>query len=145
MYNQILIATDGSQHGELAVKQGLALAEALASQVIVVTVTQPYSMDGAREMGASVGSEVDDKADAFDAGKILTAVLDGARSIGISCEALHVKDPLPAKAITQTAIARDCDLIVIGPYGKNRIERFFQGSTTMEILTQSSIPVLVCR
>jgi nucleotide-binding universal stress UspA family protein len=41
MYKHILIATDGSDLAGKALAHGLAVGKALASQVTVVTVTEP--------------------------------------------------------------------------------------------------------
>jgi nucleotide-binding universal stress UspA family protein len=50
MYRHILIATDGSELAEKAVKQGIALAKNLKAPVSVVTVTEKWSaFDMARD------------------------------------------------------------------------------------------------
>jgi nucleotide-binding universal stress UspA family protein len=42
MFKHILIATDGSDFAGKALVQGLSLAKALAAQVTIVTVTEPW-------------------------------------------------------------------------------------------------------
>ena len=43
MYKNILIATDGSELANKAVKEGLALAKTLNAPVKIVTMTEPLS------------------------------------------------------------------------------------------------------
>ena len=44
MYKNILIATDGSDLADEAVQHGLSLAKEQNSKVIIVTVTEPWSL-----------------------------------------------------------------------------------------------------
>jgi universal stress protein family protein len=43
MYKHILIATDGSELAEKAIKTGLSLAKALGARATAVTVTEPWT------------------------------------------------------------------------------------------------------
>ena len=68
-----------------------------------------------------------------------------AAEIGVSCETLHVKDRRPAEGIIETAKAKDCDLIVMGSHGRRGISRLVLGSQASEVVSHSTVPVLVCR
>ena len=51
----------------------------------------------------------------------------------------------PAEMIVQTAIERNCDLIVMGTHGHGGITDVLIGSTAKRVVRQSAIPVLVIR
>jgi nucleotide-binding universal stress UspA family protein len=54
-------------------------------------------------------------------------------------------DRFPAEGIIETANARGCDLIVMASHGRRGLGRLILGSQANEVVTQSTIPVLVCR
>jgi nucleotide-binding universal stress UspA family protein len=53
--------------------------------------------------------------------------------------------PPVAEAIIQTVADQNCDLILIGGYGKTPVLEMLLGSTVDEVLRLSRVPVLVCR
>ena len=48
-----------------------------------------------------------------------------------------------ARALMDEAIAADADLLVLGAYGHSRAREFVLGGVTRELLTGSSIPLLM--
>ena len=58
---------------------------------------------------------------------------------------IHVKDKHPAEAILSTALAKKCNLIVMGSHGRRGIEKVLMGSVATEVITRSSLPVLVVK
>jgi nucleotide-binding universal stress UspA family protein len=82
---------------------------------------------------------------AEEASKILSRVEDVAKKVAIPCYTLHVMDRFPAEGIIETANARGCDLIVMASHGRRGLERLILGSQANEIVTRSTIPVLICR
>ncbi len=51
----------------------------------------------------------------------------------------------PAEVILETAVKRDCDLIVMGTHGQGVITDVLIGSTAKRVVKRSTIPVLVIR
>jgi nucleotide-binding universal stress UspA family protein len=82
---------------------------------------------------------------AEEASKILSSVEDTAKKADVTCDTLHVKDRFPAEGIIETANARGCDLIVMASHGRRGLGRLILGSQANEVVTQSTIPVLICR
>ena len=82
---------------------------------------------------------------ALGASKILVEVQDTARLLGISCDVLHVKDRYTADGILEAAAQRGCDLIVMASHGRRGLRRLVLGSIANEVVTQSTVPVLICR
>ncbi len=70
---------------------------------------------------------------------------NSATKQGIACDTLHVKDRVPAEGIVETAKARSCDLIVMSSHGRRGLSRVLLGSQANNVVTHSSVPVLICR
>ena len=149
MYSKILIATDGSERSGKGVEAGLDLAEGVRLRVTVITVSEPFP---AYDVASSFGFLVDQQAIAgYNAGcrKVAEAILAAAKSAaaaaGVECEALHVENSAPAKAILEAAKARACDLIVVASHGRHGLERFILGSQASRVVQGAETSVLVVR
>lgn len=145
MYKHLLIATDGSELAQKAVDHGLALAKALQAQATVITVTAPWDVVVVPEAAIVFPPADYEEGVAAGAAKTLAGVNDTARRLGTSCATLHVKDRYPAEGIVETAREKKCDLIVMASHGRRGFRRLVLGSAANEVVTQSSIPVLICR
>jgi nucleotide-binding universal stress UspA family protein len=145
MYKHLLIATDGSELAQKAVVQGLALAKALDARTTAITVTEPWTAT-VYNKGAMAFS-VDDYQNAVgaDALKVLSTVNDAAQKAAVTCDTIHVKDRYPAEGIIETAKACGCDLIVMASNGRRGSRRLILGSQASEVVTHSTISVLICR
>lgn len=145
MYKHILIATDGSELAHKAVGQGLALARALDAKALVITVTEPWTSVVSGEIVLSYPVDEYEKNAAANASKILGGTTDIATRLGASCETLRVKDRFPAEGIVETAMKLGCDLIVMASHGRRGLSRMLLGSQANRVVTQSPVPVLICR
>ena len=76
--------------------------------------------------------------------RILGSVSESAKTAGVPCETVHVMN-FPADAIIDTAKAKGCDLIVMASHGRRGIARALLGSQAVNVLTHSTLPVLICR
>jgi nucleotide-binding universal stress UspA family protein len=149
LYNQILIATDGSDLAQRGVAQGLSLAKALGSRVTVVVATERFPIQGATTSSGWVGSPVDyeryDEGQKRFANDILSTIKAEAGKLAIDANAVHMPNQHPATAILEAAASFDCDLIVMASHGRRGISRMLMGSQTAEVLAHSHTPVLVVR
>ncbi len=145
MYKHILIATDGSDLAGKALAHGLSLAKALASQVTVVTVTEPWVNLVTGEAAIAFPFEDYEKAVAANAAEILSKASEAASTTGVTCTTIHVKERHPAEGILETAKARSCDLIVMASHGRRGLIRLMLGSQAHNVVTHSTIPVLIFR
>ena len=145
MYKRILIATDGSDLATKALAHGLSLAKALASQVTVVTVTEPWATQVTGEVAIAFSFEEYEKAMAANAAEILSKASEAARKAGVSCSSVHVKERHPAEGVLEAAKARSCDLIVMASHGRRGLTRLLLGSQAHNVVTHSTLPVLICR
>ena len=145
MYKNILVATDGSELATKAVEQGLALAKTLAAKVTVVTVTEPWTMIAPGEIGMTIPIDDFEAGVAEHATKILNAVKLHAKTSGVMCDVLHIKDRYPADGILEAAKDKGCDLIVMASHGRRGIARLLIGSQANRVVTHSPIAVLICK
>jgi nucleotide-binding universal stress UspA family protein len=145
MYRHLLLATDGSELAQKAVEQGLALAKALQARVTAVTVTDPMPLMVSGDASFVVPLQEYDKAALAHAARILDAVAAAAGSAAVRCEIVHVKDRLAAQGILDTAKEKGADLIVMASHGRRGLSKLLLGSQATEVVSQSSVPVLVYR
>lgn len=148
MYKNILITTDGSEFAAKGVEHGLALAGSIGAKVIVLTVTKPLQREAVQ---AAIAGGVDDPIARYDQ-QIDEAMKRRFASIGqqaseheVLVDLLHEIDDHPAEAIVRVANLKGCDLIVMASRGNRGVQRLLLGSQTTEVVTHSTIPVLVVR
>jgi nucleotide-binding universal stress UspA family protein len=145
MYKHILIATDGSDLALKAVEQGLALGKALGASMTAVTVTEPWAAVLPAEMAIGFSIDAYQEAAAARTAWILSDVAKRAEAAGVKCETIHVKEQFPAEGIVATAIERNCDLIVMASHGRRGLKRILLGSQAINVVTQTTVSVLICR
>ncbi len=145
MYKHVLIATDGSELAGKAIVQGLGLAKSLGAKVTVVMVSEPWTSFVSGEAAIAFPIQDYERAVTANATEVLAAAAAAAKAKSVSCETVHAKDRHSAEGIIETATKQGCDLIVMASHGRRGLKRLLLGSQTNSVLTQSTIPVLVCR
>jgi nucleotide-binding universal stress UspA family protein len=148
MHKDMLIATDGSELAAKGIEHGLALAGRLGAKVTVLTVTGPLQRETVQ---AAVTGGVGDPVARYDQQiddamkKQFASIEQRASGYGVSVDLLHEIDDHPAEAIVRLANLKGCDLIVMTSHGRRGVQRLLLGSQTAEVMTHSTIPVLVIR
>lgn len=149
MYTNILIATDGSELAQKGVDHGLNLAKGLGSAVTFLNVSEPAPIFASAGMYGPVATAEDlvayQKAGEEYGAKVLGAAKAKAEEMGVEVETIHVEEMWAAEAINQIAQDQGCDLIVMASHGRRGLGRLILGSQTVEVLTNSQVPVLVVR
>lgn len=145
MFKHILIATDGSELAQKAVAQGLEIAKGVGAKVMAINVTEPWVAVAPGEVAMAFPINEYDESVAANAARILSGVADEAKAAGVACSIQHVKDQFPAEGIIEAATKHGCDLIVMASHGRRGLMRFLLGSQAIKVLTNSTVPVLVCR
>ena len=143
MFKSILIATDGSELAEKAVENGVALAKSLSAKITGLTVAPmfPHYMF---DTGFSKSAEFDVQAQK-QSRIALESVERKASAAGVPCQTIAVGSDHVHEAIIEAAEARGCDLIVMASHGRRGLKKFLLGSQASEVLTQSTVPILICR
>jgi nucleotide-binding universal stress UspA family protein len=145
MYKHILIAVDGSDLSDKAVKQGVELAKAIQAKATIVHVTPPWSSVAVGEIAVMFPPKEYEANMAAAAAQLLERMSKVAEASGVACETVHVVDPHPHNAILAAARERGCDLVVMGSHGRRGIAGLLLGSVTTKTLTHGKVPVLVYR
>lgn len=145
MFKHILVATDGSDLAQVGVDAGLELAKALGAKITAVTVTPSWAAVAPGEAAISFPVEEYIRATQENAEAVLSAVAASAKKAGVDCAVRHEADQFPAEGILSAAQETACDLIVMSSHGRRGLQRLFLGSQAQEVLTHSSVPVLICR
>ena len=93
---------------------------------------------------ASLASDYD-SALATAAKTILAKAGAEAGKLGISFDTVHVPNEFPAEGILKEAEARGCDVIIMASHGRRAVARALLGGEALRVVTNSTVPVLVCR
>ena len=149
MYQNIVCAIDGSDLSTKALTHALGLAAKTGGQLTVVTVTEPSVIvsPGAEMMMVDTSSIIADldKAKEESAKATLTEAETLAKASGIGVTKVHVANSTAADGIIHAAKEAHADLIVMGSHGRRGLGRLLLGSQAAEVLSHSTLPVLIVK
>lgn len=147
MFKRILIPTDGSPVAAKAIKAGVTLAKEMGASVTGYYAIEPppthvygegYLAD--RRLVAELERRSRDVAQ-----RSVDEVSDAAKAAGVPCDTVVDKAVVPYKGIIQAAEERKCDAVFMASHGHRGLTGLLIGSVTQQVLTHSTIPVLVFR
>ncbi len=140
MFESILLAVDGSQHGLHAARVAGDLARAVqASELYVVVAYEPVP-GYVKEPNLSEALATR-KAEAQ---QVLQQAQDMIGSVSARIDPQMIEGSI-AEAILDVADARKCDLIVMGSRGYGRLEGALLGSNSQKVASEAPCPVLIVR
>ncbi|MEM9883018.1 MAG: universal stress protein, partial [Planctomycetota bacterium] len=85
------------------------------------------------------------ESDATERGKqTLRTLVTQLADAGVEAEGIMLFSDDTAKAILNTAKARECTVIVLGLTGKGVLKRLIAGDVPANIIRQADMPVLLC-
>jgi nucleotide-binding universal stress UspA family protein len=145
MFKHILIAADGSDLSDKAVREGVALAKTLGAKVTAVHVTEPWTTAVSGEWAIAFPVEEYERIAAANAKSLLAKIAGEAARTGVPCETLHVPDEFAAEGIVEVAKSRGCDLIAMASHGRRGFARFLLGSQANKVVVMSPVPVLIVK
>ena len=147
MYQNILVATDGSRLSRKALQDAIGLAGAMGAQLVALHVVPRYptslfecNVAWEPDEVARIEMSVADKGQAIADGAVQDAARAGVKARSIVAQSDHVAD-----AILAAARKHKCDLVVMAAHGRHGLSRLLMGSETQHVLTHGSVPVLVVR
>lgn len=142
LYKKILIATDGSESAKKAADAGIELARLSGAKVHAA-----YVID--RSIYSSVPKdprwEKEMYAQFRDLGLEANSYVENrGKREGVDVQSV-ILEGHPAEEIVNFAEKNGMELIVMGPLGKSRIERFLMGSVSEKVVRNSKVSVLIAR
>ena len=147
MYRRILIATDGSALSKKAVRSSIELAAAIGAELVALYVVPRYPtayFEGGITIPAADIARTEKQW--ADRGQVVVdSVRDAAQAAGVKVKTVLARSDMVAESIMATVRKHKCDLVVMASHGRKGIKRILLGSETQQVLTHSSVPVLVLR
>jgi len=146
MYRRILIVVATRPEARTAVQEGVDLARVHGAEVLLVcvvpqTVAPVVEMTPLMPMAAVDGAELETRRMAEQALEDARAVANRA---GVPCQAIATKDGDAVRFIATFAREQRCDLVVATAEPRNALMRLLSGSVVPGLITQVTVPVLVC-
>ena len=142
MFENILVAVDGSKHSDAAFDVAMDISQKYGSQVFVLHVFQGGTGPGTL---VSPGFEDDMRAigqqifDSYEA-----KVKEGRDSLQKNVRMLLEMGDA-AQKIMETASKIKCDLVLIGSRGRGGFKELLLGSVSHKVTNHASCPVLVVK
>lgn len=139
MYNQILLAVDGSDHSLRAAKQAVKLASGSTESQVTIVFVADYDNAKNEVLHSGSSMELD-----LQRRKKLQPVEEkmAAASIRYKVEILH---GTPGPAIVEYANKEGFDVLVIGSRGLNSLQEMVLGSVSHKVVKRANCPVLIVK
>lgn len=140
-YGDILVATDGSEAAEAAVKHGIDLADRTGARIHAVSIVDLGRIGtGAPDPPVlEWRSYLEEEAE-----RVTAAVAERAEAAGVEA-VTAVREDSPIPGLLAYADEHDVDLLVLGTHGRRGVTDAILGSTTERILRRAERPVLAVR
>ena len=140
MFDNILLAVDGSDHALRAASAAGELVRTLNSHMLRIVVSYdpipPYL--GEPNLQQAIDSRL------LQANAILEAAVQAVGEVPVDVHTELIEGSA-AEAIISVAVTRENDLIVMGSRGLGRIAGAVLGSTSQKVVAHAPCPVLIVR
>ena len=144
MFNNILVAVDGSQGAQKALGVAVGLQFSCNADLLILTVYRHHSLlEASMSMVRPDDPSPPDESMRDHAKEIAEQAKDFARQEGAEMARAFVKVGQPARTIVKFAEEHDVDVIVVGSRGLGDVEGFLLGSVSHKITSLANCPVLV--
>ena len=140
MFENLLVAVNGSPCADRALELAVMLAKAEGSKLVICSVANPSALYG--QPPAVVELALEQIRD--DARHAVNQALGKARAAGVTAEGCLL-DGGPAYEIVLYAGKIHADAIVIGTHGRSGLKRLFMGSVAEGVLRAAAMPVFTVR
>ena len=140
MFNKILLAVDGSEHGLHAAQVAGELARAMKAESLRIVVAYdpipPYL--GEPNLQQAIEARL------VNANAILESAVGAVGKVPAKINTELIEGS-PAEAILEVAATRSSDVIVMGSRGRGRIAGALLGSNSQKVVSHAPCPVLIVR
>jgi nucleotide-binding universal stress UspA family protein len=149
MYTRIVVGIDGSELATKALRHAVTLAKEAGGRLFLVNSTEPSVLiaPAAELMAVDTSAIIADleKVKTRSSEQTLAEAEEIVKAEGVSVTTVHVANSTAADAIVGIAEQQGAGLIVMGSHGRRGLGRLLLGSQASEVLSRSTIPVLVVK
>jgi len=133
---KLLIATDGSEFSENAIREAINLAKTCSSKLYAVSIvkTNPEFEDLVPQVIEKLGKE---------AIRHLESIKNRASKENIDCEIIVNRSEEPYQNIVDEAAKNQVDMIIVGTHGRTGLKRLMMGSVTAKVIGHAPCKVMV--
>lgn len=137
MYQELLVATDGSDAARRATDQAIELASQLDARLHVLSVSE----DGpqAAEKTDQLRNDPEEEAAAA-----ATEAEEAAAREGVDITT-DIRHGVPQEQVVDFAETNPVDMIIVGTAGRSGLDHLISGSVAEEIVRNAPVPVLTVR
>jgi len=139
MFENILVAVDGSKHSDAAFDVALDIAQKYGSQLFVLHVFQ-----GGTGVGTLVSS-TDEDVNRSIGQQVLNSYEETAKERGLQNVDILLQEGDAAKRIMETANEIKCGLLILGSRGKGGFKDLLLGSVSHKVTNHADCPVLIAK
>ena len=137
MYQDLLLATDGSEATRRATEHAVELADSLEATLHIVSVSEdgPHSTENRDQLRS------DPEGEAVQAAEEAEETAAG-RGLEVTTTVRH---GVPQEEIVEIAETESIDMIVVGTHGRTGLDHVITGSVAEEIVRHAPVPVVTVR
>ena len=135
----LLVPTDGSRGAELAVNEGIAVANATGATLHLLHVVETGSL------GPDGFSAPDEKKLAENANSIIENATETAKAGSLDAVEREIEYGAPIKEIRRYIEENDIGLAVLGTHGETDFSVYMMGSVSAKLVRTAPIPVMWVR
>ena len=139
MFENILVAVDGSKHSDAAFDVAMDIAQKYGSQLFVLHVFQ-----GGTGSGTLVSSGVEDDNRSIGQ-EILNSYEETAKERGLQNARMLLQEGDAAKRIMETASEVKCGLLILGSRGRGGFKELLLGSVSHKVTSHADCPILIAK
>lgn len=147
MFTHLLVATDGSERSQRAVRHAVDLASKLGARLTIVTVVSPNVPQIMAEYPSILEITGDTVGEAIQANAraCLASAKDIADELGHQADTFLALNPCPWQGILETVSKLGCDGVLMASHGRGGAAAVLLASETSKVLTHAHVPVIIVR
>lgn len=139
MFENILVAVDGSKHSDAAFDVALDIAQKYGSQLFVLHVFQGGTG------GGTLVSSTDEDVNRSIGQQVLNSYEETAKERGLQNVDILLQEGDAAKRIMETANEIKCGLLIVGSRGRGGFKDLLLGSVSHKVTSHADCPVLIAK
>ena len=136
---ELLVPTDGSRGSELAVSEGVALANATGATLHLLHVVETGGL------GPDARSLLNEEELTTRADEIIADAIETAEAATVDSVESEIEFGVPSNEIRNYIDAHDIDFAILGTHGKTDFSRYIMGGVSAKIVRTSPVPVMWVR